>query len=140
LNTTFVCRCYGRNPDRDPRNRPAARELISKINRLKHWREHGHALSAANDMLAMLGDYVKRHFDYEERFLRTHNFPGLADHIAEHATLTQRVEELFARMLEGEAIESSLVELLGEWISTHIGVEDREFVDFFGAESPLHRR
>lgn len=85
------------------------------------------------DALARLGEFTRNHFRREEEFMRTIDYPGLAEHRSEHALLmaehTAMVRELRARGAERLAPED--LENLKHWVVAHILGADRGFADFY---------
>jgi hemerythrin len=107
-------------------------QLMDCLARLQHYVETGYTFSAAFDAVQTLQQYVATHFQCEEEFLTSHNYPKLAEHIEEHRKLTARLKELTAEILEGEDISRPLLVMMTEWITTHISLEDIEFAKYFG--------
>ena len=101
--------------------------LLDCLQRLQTYVEKGHGFAASIDAVQTLKDYAANHFAHEEVFLKSHGFPHLAEHIEQHQAITKYVADLYDRVLGGEEIESSLVEMMRQWIIKHIGVEDMEF-------------
>lgn len=109
--------------------------LLDCLNRLQLFVEKGHGFAASIDAVLRLKDYAAAHFEHEETYLRLHGYPNLAEHIEQHEAISRYIEKLYARVLEGEEIEASLVEMMRNWVIKHIGVEDMEFAIYFGTAS-----
>ena len=83
--------------------------------------------------LGRFGDFTRQHFQREEEFIRTIDYPGLSDHYSEHlllmAELTNMVRELQER---GAAhLGSEDLETLKQWVVAHILGADRKFADYY---------
>lgn len=105
--------------------------LLDCLQRLKLYVEKGHGFAASIDAIQTLKTYAVAHFTHEEAYLKDHGFPNLAAHVEQHHAITKYVDDLYDRVVNGEEIESSLVEMMRDWIITHIGVEDMEFANYF---------
>lgn len=80
-------------------------------------------------------DYVRLHFAYEEKLLRSWNYPGIDEHIAEHRTLEADVQNLWAQVESGdETLGGGLVTTIQNWIVNHINGEDIQYAKFQPAQ------
>jgi len=77
-----------------------------------------------------LHDYIRRHFRYEEQFLRQKGYPGLDEHIEEHRKITAEFAKLSKQIFDGGDVSDELLDLVRNWIIEHIGIKDREYADF----------
>jgi hemerythrin len=91
---------------------------------------------ACEDLYSALdrfGTFVRQHFHREEEFLRTIDYPGLADHHSEHlmlmAELTDLVRELRQRKVTHLGPQD--LEALKQWVVAHILGADRKFADHY---------
>ena len=83
-------------------------------------------------LLDFLADYCSRHFESEEQLMREKQFPGLAEHVVQHRSFREQVDDLLVRFqskgpsatvtLDTQQFISSLVE--------HIGEADAKLVSF----------
>lgn len=105
--------------------------LLDCIVRLEHWIGKGHGFPAAMDAVAALQQYVAEHFRYEEEFLRSHDYPDLEAHIAQHREITAKVDTFSRTILDGGDITRELLSFLRYWIVGHIGEDDVAFASFF---------
>jgi hemerythrin len=76
-----------------------------------------------------LNRYVRTHFSAEEDLMRTHHFPNLTDHIAEHRQFSAR---LFRLIMENVRRDNSreMLEFLSTWLVAHIAGSDMEYVPY----------
>ena len=85
------------------------------------------------EALDRLGTFTREHFRREEEFMRTIDYPGLAEHRSEHALLmaehTAMVRELRERGLE--RLGPRELEALKHWVVAHILGGDRGFADHY---------
>jgi hemerythrin len=77
-----------------------------------------------------LSNYVHSHFAEEEFLMRIHDFPGMADHIREHRSFTNRLHQLRKIYLDRD-ISRDLVVMLREWLTHHVSQTDMEYVPYF---------
>lgn len=78
----------------------------------------------------VLFDYTTWHFAYEEGLMRKYNFPGYEEHIAEHAKLISRLEELSARIVGDTLDREDLVYFIKHWALFHIPQEDAKLAEY----------
>jgi hemerythrin len=79
-------------------------------------------------------DYVKVHFDAEEKLLRTIAYPALEAHRKSHAAFVQKVLTDVKSFEEGKKfIPNTFARFLRDWILSHIAHEDKEYARFIYA-------
>lgn len=82
--------------------------------------------------------YVNEHFDREERFMRSANFPGFSEHKAQHTLFADSIYAL--RSLYHETPEliapQRIFSFLVDWLAQHIQEVDREYIPFVKGHSP----
>ncbi len=76
-----------------------------------------------------LKSYARTHFSAEEHLMRVHDYPGLADHVAEHRRFTFKVFELMTTMLNRD-ISTDTVEFLRDWLLNHVSQVDMQYVPY----------
>jgi hemerythrin-like metal-binding protein len=60
-----------------------------------------------------------------------HKYPGLSDHKAEHAALTQKALDLMEQQKNGKlAITIPVMFFLRDWLTTHIKGTDKKYGPF----------
>ena len=87
-------------------------------------------------VMEQLSNYVNSHFAEEEILMRRYDFPGLADHIREHRSFTNRIHQLRKIYLDRD-ISRDLVVMLRQWLAHHVSQTDMEYVPYFTAERRL---
>lgn len=94
--------------------------------------------------LDRFGGFVRRHFQREEEFIRTIDYPGLPDHRSEHALLMAEFTETVRELRERGVVQLGLQDLvaLKQWVAAHILGADRRFADYYFAicDAPRERR
>jgi hemerythrin-like metal-binding protein len=102
-------------------------QLVECLDHLELWVGKGHGFSATLDALGRLNKYVEAHFRFEEDFLKSRNYPKLDEHIAEHQVISDDLARLYKHVLDGGDVTEALLQLVRDWVMTHIGIEDMQF-------------
>lgn len=100
------------------------KQLVENLEQLQQWRSKGHGYAAAINAFMNLGDYVQKHFQDEEEYMRRHDYPELDAHMLQHKDLIARIQEIEQHLMGGEDVTDEMIELLTRWIVGHIGYED----------------
>jgi hemerythrin len=99
--------------------------IIGRVHEAFAGRKEREALTT---LLPELQKYTVYHFSAEEHLMRAYEYPGLAEHQAEHKRF---VDEMASRVLDlqaGKAAQSlMLISFLGGWIVKHIGYSDQAY-------------
>ena len=94
----------------------------------------GQARGVLAKTLDRLVQYTAMHFAHEERLMRTHNYPNLAAHQAEHEALTGQVLKFQADFQNGKATMTiQLLQFLKDWLEKHIKGSDMKYAPFVGS-------
>lgn len=76
-----------------------------------------------------LSHYVREHFTVEEALMKSAGYPGLEDHLAEHAVFRAKVRELQTESV-GHDISHDAVKYLSDWLCDHIARVDMAYVPY----------
>lgn len=85
--------------------------------------------------LEQLGERTREHFQHEEDFMRSIDYPDLGAHRCEHALLHAEYVEM-VRDLKYQPIvrlDPETVAALRQWIVGHMLAADKEYADFYFA-------
>ena len=104
--------------------------LFEALNKLADSFKDGTSRPQADDSLKFLLKYAQEHFTTEERFMREAGFPGLVPHMALHAELMDKANELQARLAAGQANTLDVTIFMADWLTHHISDVDMEYVRF----------
>lgn len=86
-------------------------------------------------VLEELVQYTKIHFELEERFLESMQYPEFAQHKAKHEALTKRVMKLQQDFTAGKTtVAAELMNLMHFWLRDHILKADRQYGAFLRGE------
>jgi hemerythrin len=81
-------------------------------------------------------EYADYHFSAEEAMMKRYGYARTDMHLAEHETFRQKVNDLLDRLLgTGFSFDVELICFLEEWLLNHILHMDREYAEFFRANS-----
>jgi len=108
------------------------KHLIAMINKFHDaFREH-RALDMQKDILKEIVNYVKTHFETEEKYMRMFSFPGYDDHHDEHEKFIQKAVGLQMNSVAfGFVPTLEIVKLLMQLLEDHLLTVDMNYVDFF---------
>lgn len=103
-------------------------EFIALMNELHAALLEGQTQNASRSLLARLMTYAHDHFSTEERLMESTDFPGLAEHRAEHQALLFKVEEFAVRLRQGDrAVCIELLNFLSDWLTHHLQHMDSKY-------------
>lgn len=80
-----------------------------------------------------LGSYTRAHFRREEEFMRTIDYPHMADHRSEHVMLMAEHTALMRELRERGVgrLGPTELEILKHWVVAHVIGGDRGFADHY---------
>ncbi len=91
-------------------------------------------LEVVNEVTDSLLNYTMTHFLEEEIVLCRLDFPGFADHKAEHDEFLIAVRDLYIRFKAGKSesrlIAAEIITVVSEWLQGHILVKDKAYGEF----------
>lgn len=80
-------------------------------------------------VITRLKHYMREHFAAEEALMKAVGYPGLNQHIAEHAKFRAKLEELQLKSI-AEDISADTVNFLTGWLTHHIAETDMAYVPY----------
>jgi hemerythrin len=87
-----------------------------------------HLLGLLDDVL----DYVRYHFEEEERILAVIGYPSLGEQEKLHAVIDNKIQDFKDRIIEEKPISCDVVTTeLGNWYRNHILNEDKKYVALY---------
>jgi hemerythrin-like metal-binding protein len=108
-------------------------ELYRIVNELHDACVGGLSQDRVDQVLDRLLNYTVEHFAAEEGLMARSSYPPLAvkAHFSQHTDLKARVGELVEQRESGELTTAMpVVELVHEWLGTHINCTDRRMVEY----------
>jgi hemerythrin len=87
------------------------------------------------EALEELIQYTKTHFELEERFLASMQYPEIARHKAKHDAFTSQVMKLQQDFAAGKiTVAAELMNLMRHWLTNHILKTDKQYGAFLRGE------
>jgi hemerythrin len=109
------------------------KQIFEKINALLEEMHQGKGKNTIEEVLKFLTDYIKIHFESEEKLMTSNNYPEFASHRQEHNNFALKIAYL-KKKLDSEGPNSSLVleaqSFLVNWFLNHIQKVDMELGKF----------
>jgi len=75
--------------------------------------------------------YSKNHLAYEEELMKKVNYPGLNDHLAQHAIFRAKLKDIIHTEDSPEEVLRDAAEFLKDWFLKHICNVDFKFAEFY---------
>ena len=110
-------------------------KLVAMVNQLYTAILSGEAPAVASKVLDGLAGYTMSHFANEEALMKRYNYPGYAQHKAEHDKLVDQVRQFQSDLRAGKAkLSQDLMSFLQGWLIGHIlGVDKKYTIHLHGA-------
>ena len=106
-------------------------ELVTQVNKLYEAIRAKKGDEVLEDILAMLQNYVEKHFQHEEKLMEEYRFPGLEEHRQIHQALREDVEALKDKYgAEPAGLAQELFKFLRAWVLEHIVEIDKQYGAF----------
>lgn len=83
--------------------------------------------------ITRLKHYTRDHFAAEEVLMKSAAYPGLTEHMVEHAAFRAKLAELQLKSI-GEDISADTVQFLRDWLIHHIAVTDMAYVPYLKSQ------
>lgn len=104
------------------------KHLLDLINKLFDAMSKGKAKEVLNEIMNSLIDYTKTHFQREEFYFRSTNYPDFEAHKLQHELFVKKVNELKNLFEKGDSkVSTDLIRFLSEWLINHIKVSDKAY-------------
>jgi hemerythrin-like metal-binding protein len=102
--------------------------LMDAMNELRLAMSHGADREQMNELLNRLVEFMRMHFWSEEQLMEQTEFPGFAEHHAEHEKLLIQIRESAHRAQHNENVGMRpLLGFLRDWYVEHIEGMDQEY-------------
>jgi len=109
------------------------RELITRLNLLLETSKIQKDQDTVGKYLDFLSEYVDLHFATEEREMTNCNYPGYAEHVAEHRLFKTQVGKLYESYAKHGAniqVFVMTIRASGDWLVNHIHKTDKIMAAF----------
>ncbi len=104
--------------------------LFDAVNRLADSFKDGSSKTAVKESMDFLVRYTVDHFQTEEKVMKDMGYPKLTSHMAEHAQLVSKAQELQGKIAEGKPVTMEVSKFLADWLKHHINEVDMGYVEF----------
>ena len=112
------------------------RYLVALVNNLHDSLSTGEGSPDLSHLFAHLIKYVGRHFRNEEALMTAIGYPAITEHKKQHEQLEDKTSDLSEMFLsEGNQVSEKTMELLRDWLFTHVMSEDQEIGAFLSGKS-----
>jgi hemerythrin len=112
------------------------KELFARVNRLLEAMQASRAREELAPLVAFLEEYVTVHFAGERALMAARHYPGLAEHLEQHAYFVTEFQALTALLREegpSAMLHVKLSRLLCDWLRDHVGSTDKALGAFLAA-------
>jgi len=113
------------------------KSLFEALDKLADSFREGNSKGQVKASLDFLVDYTQEHFRDEEKFMREMGYPGLAEHMGQHARLMEQVHDLQMDLVDGRPMTMNVTIFLVEWLKAHIHESDMAYIYFMKEPHPL---
>jgi hemerythrin len=96
----------------------------------------GRSADETDALVEFLIGYCETHFAHEQRLMHRTRYPGLAEHVPQHAWFVREVRRAQQDLAAGapdDEVALRLNELLLSWLVKHIGSHDRALAEWLRA-------
>ena len=91
-------------------------QIFEAIKKLSEFYPNPDPNKVFSENIELVTQLMTDHMDFEEQYLRDHNYPDLEQHAARHQSLMDEYTELLYQLTRGiEGIEQELIDFLCSW-------------------------
>jgi len=103
-------------------------ELLNELNKLQNKpSHHGECVQLIDGLIVQ----IRSHFSTEERYFTEYEYENADEHRVEHERLLAQLDKSRQEIKCGECAGLKLARYLHVWLTTHILVADKAYVEFF---------
>ena len=113
------------------------KQIIEEFEHLYQIMQLGKGHELYESLLNFLKEYVIKHFNNEEIYMRDIQYPYLKDQVALHDAFRKKINALEAKNKRNQISNKELLEinfLMKDWLIHHILVEDKKIGEFVRTE------
>lgn len=110
------------------------KEIIEEFEKLYSLMREGKGHNFYNELIAFLERYINDHFEHEEAFQDSIDYPKKEEHYQKHLEFKQKVEDLKAKYNKEMATNYELIQvnlMVKDWLLQHILVEDMKLGEYY---------
>ena len=114
------------------------KNLVIMINNLFDAMREKNGQEVLSEIVDRMVNYARTHFSTEETYMLKYNYPGYAEHKAEHDEFTAKAIDLRRRLNDKTLVLSlEVIRFLKDWLSNHILVNDKKYGPYLNSKG-LH--
>ncbi|MDR3563390.1 MAG: bacteriohemerythrin [Negativicutes bacterium] len=114
------------------------KKLVAMLNSLHDAMKTGKGRAQLPVLLNEATTYAVEHFAHEEQLMTQHGYPDFAAHKDAHEKFIKQVASFKEQMANNMLLTSEVLQVLRDWIVTHIGTVDKKYSPCLSA--PLSRQ
>lgn len=108
------------------------KQIFVILDKLYNSLKRGHVEIVLDQIIPELEDYIILHFKTEEFFFGSFNYEATLEHIAEHDSFKQKMNDIKAEIKSGRtSLSFDLMIFLKNWIEHHILLVDKKYSECF---------
>lgn len=108
------------------------KHLFAVVRELHEAVEKNGGHDAISLVLGRLFEYVRFHFETEEKYMTEHNFPGHLEHLVEHQEFLLKLVKMRRDFEDGGTdVAPGLLVYLETWIEKHVQGTDQKLAPYF---------
>jgi hemerythrin len=115
------------------------KEIFRRFNDLQSACQEGKGLLELSNLFGFLDEYIRNHFELEERLQLAHDYPGYLTHQEEHAHFSQDIRRLEVQLDTHGTTPALLLKtnmVLVDWLIRHFTWTDKKLTDFLHTATP----
>ena len=108
------------------------RKLVEMLNHVYELLEKGKREEAKRYFIHEILNYFETHFNAEEEFMKSINYPDLENHLKAHENFRKVMNSLISKIEEGKEHEfREAVALAWGWLYSHIQKVDKKYGEYY---------
>jgi hemerythrin len=91
----------------------------------------GKSKEKLSELIVAMLDYTRYHFDNEERYMKSINYPDFEEHKEKHDSYVSKVTDFYDKIKNGKMVLSlEVTNFLKTWLINHIKGVDQNYARF----------
>lgn len=108
------------------------KDFIGIVNKVTVAKQHNYSQKEVEDLLGVLVKFAKEHFETEETYMSTFQYPDYLLHYNEHLNFSLHMIIYKNQVINGEyKILDELHKYLQEWVVYHMQITDKKYTKCF---------
>ncbi len=108
------------------------KKLVDLLNELYDAMQAGKSKEVMGKVIIELSNYTITHFSNEERYFKQFGYVDIEDHMLAHKSFINKIKGFRNDFQAGDiSVSSEMMRYLKDWITKHINVSDRKYVELF---------